>query len=52
MAVKLSKSLVAAVLEDWIYVYQLSDLSMKDAIETVPNPHGICVLNNSVLACP
>ena len=51
-AVKLSKTLVAAVLEDRIYVYQLCDLTMKDAIETVANPNGICVLNNNVLACP
>jgi len=25
---------------------------MKDAIETVPNPKGICVLNKNVLVCP
>jgi WD repeat-containing protein 45 len=50
--VKMSKLLIAAVLEDRIYVYQLVDLTMKDAIETAPNPDGICVLNDKVLACP
>jgi len=48
----MSKELIAAVLEDRIYVYQLVDLAMKDAIETAPNLDGICVLNNKVLACP
>lgn len=48
----MSRELLAVVLEDRIYVYQFVDLLMKDAIETDPNPQGICVLNNKVLACP
>jgi len=40
------------ILEDRIYVYQLHDLIMKDAIETAPNPDGISVLKNDVLICP
>lgn len=50
--VKISKELVVAVLDDRIYVYQLVDLAMKDAIETCENPDGICALNLKVLACP
>ena len=43
---------MVAVLDDRIYVYQLVDLAMKDAIETCENPDGICALNLKVLACP
>ena len=48
----MSRESIAVVLEDRIYVYQLVDLVMKDAIETAPNPDGICVLKNQVLICP
>lgn len=48
----MSKELIVAILEDRIYVYQMADLGMKDAIETAPNPDGICELNQKVLACP
>jgi hypothetical protein len=48
----MSKELLVVILDDWIYVYQVVDLQMKDAIETIDNPDGICALNLKVLACP
>ena len=50
--VQMSRDLIAVVLEDRIYVYQFVDIQLRDAIETQPNPNGICVLNNQVLVCP
>ena len=51
-AVRMSREQIAVVLEDRIYIYQLLDLMMKDAIETAPNPDGISVLKNDILVCP
>ena len=48
---------MVVVLEQRIYVYQFSDLKLLDAIETSPNPKGLCALsanpkNNCLLVCP
>jgi len=51
-AVKMSRELIAAVLVDRTYVYRLTDLDLKDAIETSENPEGLCILTERVLVCP
>ena len=40
-AVKMNKESIAVVLQDRIYVYELKNLKMKDAIETYDNPEGL-----------
>lgn len=48
----MSREMIAAVLNDRTYVYRLTDLQMKDAIETADNPDGLCILTERVLVCP
>lgn len=54
--VKMNKETIAVVLQDRIYVYEFSNLKIRDAIETYDNPDGICCLSakkdSNVLACP
>lgn len=54
--VKMNKETIAVVLQDRIYVYEFSNLKIRDAIETFDNPDGICCLSakkdSSILACP
>jgi WD repeat-containing protein 45 len=56
LRVKLRKDSIAVALRDRIYVYHLSDLSLRDKIYTADNPHGLLCLStqirNMVLACP
>lgn len=53
---KLNREKVVVILDDRIYVYNFINLKIFDAIETVPNPDGICAITsekgNTVLACP
>jgi WD repeat-containing protein 45 len=52
----MNKETIAVVLEDRIYVYEFSNLKIRDAIETYKNPDGICCLSSkkdtNILACP
>lgn len=54
--VKMNKETIAVILLDRIYVYEFSNLKIRDAIETYNNETGICCLSakkdTSVLACP
>jgi WD40 repeat protein len=54
--VQMNKETIAVVLEDRIYVYEFSNLKIRDAIETYINPDGICCLSSkkdtNILACP
>lgn len=54
--VKMNKETIAVILEDRIYVYEFSNLKIRDAIETYKNPEGICCLSSkketNVLVCP
>lgn len=54
-AVKLRKERIVVVLEQRIYVYQISDLKLLDAIDTFSNPQGLCALSSreaAILVCP
>lgn len=54
--VRMNKENIAVILQDRIYVYEFSNLKIRDAIETYDNEDGICCLSSkkdtSVLACP
>ncbi len=45
-AVKLRKERIVVVLEQRVYIYQISDLKLLDAIDTYNNPQGLCVLSS------
>ena len=54
-AVKLRKERIVVVLEQRIYVYQISDLKLLDAVDTFSNPQGLCALSPkdaTILVCP
>ncbi len=54
-AVKLRKERIVVAVEQRIYVYELSDLKLLDAIDTYPNPLGLCALSSrdaTILICP
>ena len=52
----MNKETIAVVLEDRIYVYEFSNLKIRDAIETFKNPDGLCCISSvkdtNVLICP
>ena len=54
--VKMNKETIAVVLQDRIYVYEFSNLKIRDAIETYDNPDGLWCLSakkdTNVLVCP
>ena len=56
LSVKLRRDAIAVALRDRVYVYHLSDLSLRDKIYTTDNPHGLLSLSTAVqdmvLACP
>lgn len=43
--IKMNKESVVAVLDNRIYIYGLTDLKLKDAIDTYDNPQGLCCLS-------
>jgi len=45
-AVKLRKDRIVVVLEQRVYVYQISDLKLLDAIDTYNNPQGLAALSS------
>jgi len=56
LAVKLNRRRLVVVLEEQIYVYDISSMKLLHTIETSPNPQAICSLapssDNSYLAYP
>mmetsp|Transcript_39355 Transcript_39355/g.45186 ORF Transcript_39355/g.45186 Transcript_39355/m.45186 type:complete len:80 (+) Transcript_39355:193-432(+) len=40
--VQMNKDTIVVVLQDRLYVYEFSNLKIRDAIETYDNPDGIC----------
>ena len=54
--VKLRRDSIAVALRDRIYIYNLTDLSLRDKVYTTDNPHGLMALSTAVqdmvLACP
>jgi len=54
--VRLKRQGIAVVLENKVYVYTLAELKLRDHIQTVANPKGLCAVCSEpdkwVLACP
>ncbi len=40
LAVRLNRKRLVVVLEDAMYIYDISNMNMLNTIETSPNPHG------------
>ncbi|KAF3913006.1 hypothetical protein ABW21_db0201397 [Orbilia brochopaga] len=51
LAVKLNRKRLIVVLEDQIYVYDISNMKLLTTIETSPNPNAICALSPSSEKC-
>ncbi|MCJ1474728.1 autophagy protein [Lambiella insularis] len=47
LAVRLNRKRLVVVLEDLIYLYEISNMKLLDTIETSPNPQAICALSSS-----
>lgn len=47
LAVRLNRKRLVVVLEDQIYLYDISNMKMLYTIDTSPNPHGIVALSPS-----
>ncbi|GLJ14158.1 hypothetical protein SUGI_0227190 [Cryptomeria japonica] len=56
LAIRLNRKRLVVVLEESTYIYDLSNLSILDSIDTVPNPKGLCAFSpkedNCYLALP
>ncbi|KAH8677274.1 WD40-repeat-containing domain protein [Xylariales sp. PMI_506] len=51
LAVRLNRKRLAVVLEDEIYLYDISNMSLLTSIATSPNPNAICALSPSSENC-
>ncbi|KAM7217142.1 WD40 domain protein [Rhypophila decipiens] len=51
LAVRLNRKRLIIVLEDEIYVYDISNMSLLKTISTSPNPNAICALSPSSENC-
>lgn len=51
LAVKLNRRRLIAVLEEQIYVYDISNMKLLHTIETPPNPSAICAMSPSSENC-
>ncbi|KAF9414823.1 autophagy protein [Podila epigama] len=51
ISVKLNRKRLIVVLEDQIYVYDISNMKLLHTIETSPNPNAICALSPSSENC-
>ncbi|KAK7208530.1 WD40-repeat-containing domain protein [Myxozyma melibiosi] len=51
LAVKLNRRRLIVVLEEQIYVYDISNMKLLHTIETSPNPNAICALSPSSDNC-
>jgi autophagy-related protein 18 len=47
LAVKLNRKRLAVVLDNQIYLYDISNMKLLHTIDTSPNPHGLCALSPS-----
>ncbi|KAF2185901.1 WD40 repeat-like protein [Zopfia rhizophila CBS 207.26] len=47
LAVKLNRKRLVVVLEEVIYVYNITEMRCLHSIDTSPNPHAICALSTS-----
>ena len=56
LAVKMNKSRLVVLLQDQIYIYDISNMRLLHTIETTSNPHGLIAmspsLDNNYLAYP
>ena len=51
LAVRMNRKRLVVVLEDQIYLYDISNMKLLTTIETSPNPHAICALSPSSENC-
>ncbi|KAI8335605.1 WD40-repeat-containing domain protein [Blakeslea trispora] len=51
LAVKMNRRRLIVVLEELIYLYDISNMKLLHTIETNPNPHAICALSPSSENC-
>ncbi|TGZ83575.1 WD40 repeat-like protein [Ascodesmis nigricans] len=51
LSVKLNRKRLVVVLEEQIYVYDISNMNLLHTIETSPNPNAICALSPSSEKC-
>lgn len=51
LAVRLNRKRLIVILEDQIYLYDISNMKLLFTIETSPNPHAICALSPSSDNC-
>ncbi|KAI9599540.1 WD40-repeat-containing domain protein [Syncephalis fuscata] len=51
LAVKLNRRRLVVVLEEQIYVYDISNMKLIHTIETTPNPQAVCALSPSSDNC-
>lgn len=51
LAVRLNRKRLAVVLEEEIYLYDISNMSLQHTIQTSPNPSAICALSPSSENC-
>ncbi|KAF2396657.1 WD40 repeat-like protein [Trichodelitschia bisporula] len=47
MAVRMNRKRLAVVLDDSIYMYDISNMKLLQTVETPPNPNALCVLSPS-----
>ncbi|PVU89747.1 hypothetical protein BB561_005184 [Smittium simulii] len=45
--IKLNRRRMVVVLEEQIYIYDISNMKLMHTIETAPNPKGICTMSSS-----
>jgi autophagy-related protein 18 len=46
LAVRMNRRRLAVVLEESIYLYDISNMKLLQTIETSPNPHGTLTLDS------
>ncbi|MCJ1246500.1 autophagy protein [Trapelia coarctata] len=51
LAVRLNRKRLVVILEDLIYLYEISNMKLLYTIETSPNPQAICALSSSSDNC-
>jgi autophagy-related protein 18 len=51
LAIRLNRKRLVVILEEEIYIYDISNMSLLHTIYTSPNPHAICALSPSSENC-
>ncbi|KAG2668114.1 hypothetical protein I3760_15G144700 [Carya illinoinensis] len=51
LAVRMNKERLIVILQDKTYVYDINKVKILDAIDTVPNPKGLCGFSPSLDGC-